>query len=80
MTNMSILLLPPIFAILFLPFESIYAEVIRRTALVEMLQKEYKIVITGPTTLGAIFNSLARASAHSPSKNGREKYGLFWER
>ena len=44
------------FAILFLPFESIYAEVIRRTALVEMLQKEYKIVITGPTTLGA--NSL----------------------
>ena len=46
------------FAILFLPFESIYAEVIRRTALVEMLQKEYKIVITGPTTLGAILNSL----------------------
>ena len=46
------------FGILFLPFESIYAEVIRRTALVEMLQKEYKIVITGPTTLGAILNSL----------------------
>ena len=46
------------FAILFLPFESIYAEVIRRTTLVEMLQKEYKIVITGPTTLGAILNSL----------------------
>lgn len=46
------------FAILFLPFESIYAEVIRRTALVEMLQKEYKIVVTGPTTLGAILNSL----------------------
>ena len=44
------------FAILFLPFESIYAEVIRRTTLVEMLQKEYKIVITGPTTLGAILN------------------------
>lgn len=46
------------FAILFLPFESIYAEVIRRTALVEMLQREYKIVVTGPTTLGAILNSL----------------------
>ncbi|MEG1402515.1 DNA recombination protein RmuC [Bacteroides sp.] len=46
------------FAILFLPFESIYAEVIRRTTLVEMLQKEYKIVVTGPTTLGAILNSL----------------------
>lgn len=46
------------FAIMFLPFESIYAEVIRRTALVETLQKDYKIVITGPTTLGAILNSL----------------------
>lgn len=46
------------FAILFLPFESIYAEVIRRTSLVESLQKNYKIVITGPTTLGAILNSL----------------------
>lgn len=46
------------FAILFLPFESIYAEVIRRTALVEFLQREYKIVVTGPTTLGAILNSL----------------------
>lgn len=46
------------FAIMFLPFESIYAEVIRRTTLVEMLQKEYKIVVTGPTTLGAILNSL----------------------
>ena len=46
------------FAILFLPFESIYAEVIRRTSLVETLQKEYKIVVTGPTTLGAILNSL----------------------
>ena len=46
------------FAILFLPFESIYAEVIRRTALVEALQKDFKIVVTGPTTLGAILNSL----------------------
>lgn len=46
------------FAIMFLPFENIYAEVIRRTALVEMLQKDWKIVVTGPTTLGAILNSL----------------------
>ena len=46
------------FAILFLPFESIYAEVIRRTSLVETLQKDFKIVVTGPTTLGAILNSL----------------------
>ena len=46
------------FAIMFLPFENIYAEVIRRTALVEALQKDFKIVVTGPTTLGAILNSL----------------------
>ena len=46
------------FAIMFLPFENIYAEVIRRTALVESLQKDFKIVVTGPTTLGALLNSL----------------------
>lgn len=46
------------FAIMFLPFENIYAEVIHRTALIETLQKDLKIVVTGPTTLGAILNSL----------------------
>ena len=46
------------FAIMFLPFENIYAEVIRRTSLVETIQKDFKIVVTGPTTLGAILNSL----------------------
>lgn len=46
------------FAIMFLPFENIYAEVIRRTSLIETLQKDFKIVVTGPTTLGAILNSL----------------------
>lgn len=46
------------FGIMFLPFENIYAEVIRRTALVETLQKDFKVVVTGPTTLGAILNSL----------------------
>ncbi len=46
------------FAILFLPFESIYAEVIRRSALVDQLRDEYKITLAGPTTLMAILNSL----------------------
>lgn len=46
------------FGIMFLPFENIYAEVIRRTALVEQLQRDYRIIVTGPTTLGAILNSL----------------------
>lgn len=46
------------FGIMFLPFESIYAEVIRHTALIETLQRDFKIVVTGPTTLAAILNSL----------------------
>lgn len=46
------------FAILFLPFEGIYAEVIRRSALVDQLRDEFKITIAGPTTLVALLNSL----------------------
>lgn len=46
------------FGIMFLPFESIYAEVVRRSALLEELQVKYKVVVTGPTTLAAILNSL----------------------
>ena len=46
------------FGIMFLPFENIYAEVIRRTSLVEQLQREFRVMVTGPTTLGAILNSL----------------------
>ncbi len=46
------------FAIMFLPFEGIYAEVVRKASLLEELQRDYKIVITGPTTLAAILNSL----------------------
>ncbi len=46
------------FAIMFLPFESIYAEVIRRTSLVDQIRDQYKITVAGPTTLMAILNSL----------------------
>ncbi|MDR1880460.1 MAG: DNA recombination protein RmuC [Tannerellaceae bacterium] len=46
------------FAIMFLPFESIYAEIVRRSSLLEDLQRNYKVVVTGPTTLAAILNSL----------------------
>ena len=46
------------FAIMFLPFEGIYAEVVRRSALLEDLQRHYRVVVTGPTTLAAILNSL----------------------
>ncbi|MBE7173108.1 MAG: DNA recombination protein RmuC [Williamsia sp.] len=46
------------FAILFLPFESLYAEVLRVPGLFESIQRECKIIITGPTTLSAFLNSL----------------------
>ena len=46
------------FGIMFLPFEGLYAEVVKRTGLIETLQREYKVIITGPTTLAAILNSL----------------------
>lgn len=45
------------FAILFLPFEGLYAEVVRR-GMVEVLQREYKVNIAGPTTMAALLNSL----------------------
>jgi DNA recombination protein RmuC len=46
------------FGIMFLPVEGLYAEVVRRTSLIEVLQRDFKIIITGPTTLAAILNSL----------------------
>jgi DNA recombination protein RmuC len=46
------------FAIMFLPFEGIYGEVVRKASLLEELQRNYKVIVTGPTTLAAILNSL----------------------
>lgn len=45
------------FAVMFLPFEGLYAEVARRS-LFEILQREYKITVAGPTTMAAFLNSL----------------------
>ncbi len=46
------------FAILFLPTEGLYSEVLRQPGLVERLQREHRIVVAGPTTLAAVLNSL----------------------
>lgn len=46
------------FAILFLPTEGLYAEVLRRPGLMESLQRDHRIVLAGPTTLLAMLNSL----------------------
>ncbi len=46
------------FAIMFLPVEGLFAEVVRQPGLIEALQREHKVVVTGPTTLSAILHSL----------------------
>ena len=46
------------FGIMFLPVEGLYSEVVRRSTLIERLQRECKVVVTGPTTLSALLNSL----------------------
>jgi DNA recombination protein RmuC len=46
------------FAVLFLPTEGLFAEIIGRPGLVDVLQRECRIVVTGPTTLMALLNSL----------------------
>jgi len=46
------------FGIMFLPIEGLFAEVVRQPDLVAHLQRYYKIIITGPTTLAAMLNSL----------------------
>lgn len=46
------------FAIMFLPFEGLYSEVLRISGLFEYLQRQYRVIITGPTTIAAFLNSL----------------------
>lgn len=45
--------------LLFLPIEGLYAEAVRRPYLIEFLQREYQIIITGPTTLSAILSTIS---------------------
>jgi DNA recombination protein RmuC len=46
------------FGVMFLPVEGLYAEVLRRPGLCDALQRDFRIVVTGPTTLAALLNSL----------------------
>ncbi|MGH8712724.1 MAG: DNA recombination protein RmuC [Casimicrobiaceae bacterium] len=46
------------FALLYLPVESLYAEVLRRPGLIDSIQREHQVTLAGPTTLAAILNSL----------------------
>ncbi len=46
------------FAILYLPIEGLFAEVLRHSGLMESIQQEYRVILSGPTTLTALLNSL----------------------
>ena len=46
------------FALLYLPIEGLFAEVLRRPGLIEALQRDYRVTVAGPTTLTALLNSL----------------------
>lgn len=46
------------FGIMFLPIEGLFAEIVRQPEIVAVLQRDYKIIVTGPTTLAAMLNSL----------------------
>jgi DNA recombination protein RmuC len=46
------------FAVMFLPVEGLYAEVLRRPGLCDVLQREFRVMVAGPTTLAALLNSL----------------------
>jgi DNA recombination protein RmuC len=46
------------FAVMYLPTEGLYAEVLRRPGLIETLQRDYRVTVAGPMTLAAILNSL----------------------
>lgn len=46
------------FGVMFLPFEGLYAEVVNRAGLLESLQRDYRVVVAGPSTMAALLNSL----------------------
>ena len=66
------------FAIMYLAIEGLYAEVIRRPGLTETLQRDYKVIVCGPTTITALLNSLQLGfKTLSIEKRSSEVYGLL---
>jgi DNA recombination protein RmuC len=77
------------FGILFLPIEGLFAEVIRRTGLTEVIQRECRVVIAGPTTLWSILSSLQDGVPHAghpeafqrglePPRGGQDRVDQVW--
>lgn len=66
------------FAVMYLSIEGLYAEVLRRPGLVELLQREYKINVCGPTTLASLLNSLQMGfKTLAIEKRSSEVWGLL---
>ena len=66
------------FAVMFLPTEGLYAEVIRRPGLVDLLQREHRVVVAGPTTVTALLNSLQMGfRTLAIEKRSSEVWGLL---
>lgn len=66
------------FAIMYLAIEGLYAEVIRRPGLTETLQRDYKVIVCGPTTITALLNSLQLGfKTLSIEKRSSEVYQLL---
>lgn len=66
------------FAVMFLPTEGLYAEAIRRVGLVDALQREFRIVLAGPTTVTALLNSLQMGfRTLAIEKRSSEVWGLL---
>jgi DNA recombination protein RmuC len=71
---------PPLttdFAILFLATEGLYAEALRRAGLAEALQREYRVILTGPNTFAAILTSLRMGFQ---TLRIQQRSGEVWER
>ena len=64
------------FALLFLPFEGLYAEVLNTPGLVDEMQREYRVVVAGITTLAALLNSLQMGFRTLAIQKEAVKFGI----
>jgi DNA recombination protein RmuC len=66
------------FAVLYLPTEGLFAEVMRRPGLVEAVQNDCRVMITGPANLAAMLNSLQMGFKTLAIESARPRCGAFW--
>lgn len=67
------------FAVMYLATEGLYAEIVKNPGLVEQLQRQYKIIVCGPTTITALLNSLQLGFKTLSIEKGQAKFGNYSE-